>query len=179
MCLPAFADSTAARSKVDSIRPQVQLPAPHTTLTAGRCQLSLDLWKRIAGPWHIQADPRHTRRMVQRTAGSQQNLPLSKVSGQASPRSFMLAQTHFSIISPSAKSALYRISPTVRECGPPSSQCQRRAPTRSGGCIDLTTINSYLNYEHFRMEDLRTVQPSSAGGITYGRLTCLTSTCMC
>ena len=44
MCLPACASSTAASSKAGSIRPQVHLPAPHTTLTAGRCRLSLDLW---------------------------------------------------------------------------------------------------------------------------------------
>ena len=54
MCLPATKTTTAADSTAGSSRPQVRLPVPHTTLTAGRCRLSLDLWKQIAGPWHIQ-----------------------------------------------------------------------------------------------------------------------------
>ena len=54
MCLPTFFNSTGTGSKADPTRPQVQLPAPHTTPTAGTCKLSLDLWNRIAGPWHLQ-----------------------------------------------------------------------------------------------------------------------------
>ena len=51
MCRPAFSNEPSSGSRTgDSVR----LPNPHATLTAGRCKLSLDLWKKIAGPWHIQ-----------------------------------------------------------------------------------------------------------------------------
>ena len=34
----------------------------------------------------------------------------------------------------------------------------KKGTDRMRGCIDLTTINPYLKYEHFKMEGLHTVQ---------------------
>ena len=54
MCRPACLDESSSDEGTETIHLLVTLPPPHTTKTAGRCRLSLDHWKKIAGPWHIK-----------------------------------------------------------------------------------------------------------------------------
>ena len=78
MCRPTCNTGSSRGEETGTIHPSVILPAPHTTKTAGRCRLSLDHWKKIAGPWHIKVLTHGIPRLDQRSTSVHKTFRFSK-----------------------------------------------------------------------------------------------------
>ena len=138
--------------------PVVQLPEPHTALTAGRCRLSLELWKQIAGPWHIQTllhgiplewtdSPPPFNRPFD-SATSLQGRPKDLEACRATLQHYLDIGSVEPLADPSETAGVWSALFPV----------PKKGTDKVRGCIDPTTINPYLRYEHFKMEGLHTVQ---------------------
>ena len=141
-----------------SIPPSVILPAPHTTQTAGRCRLSLDHWKKIAGPWHIKVlthgiplDWTNGPPQFTRPFDSAKNLTGRPTDLEACRKTLQ----HYLDIG--SIRALPDQSDT-RGVWSAFFPVPKKGTDKVRGCIDLNTINPYLQYEHFKMEGLHTIQ---------------------
>ena len=179
MCLPATKTTTSAGSTAGSSRPQVNLPAPHTTLTAGRCRLSLDLWKRIAGPWHVQVLT-HGIPLEWTNGPPPFNQPFDSARSLAGkPKELQSCRDTLQHYLAIGSVRPLQDQSDTRGVWSAFFPVPKKGTDKMRGCIDLTTINPFLKYEHFKMEGLHTVQSQLRRGITCGRSTCRTSTCIC
>ena len=157
MCLPATKKDIAAGSRAGSLQQQVHLPALHTTKTAGRCRLSLDLWKRIAGPWHIQVLT-HGIPLEWTNGPPPFNQPFDSARSLAGkPKELQSCRDtlqHYLAIG-SVRPLLDRSD--TRGVWSAFFPVPKKGTDKMRGCVDLRKPNSCIRYEHFKMEGLHTV----------------------
>ena len=158
MCLPACSSSTGTGLKTDPTRPQVQLPPSHTTPTAGRCKLSLDLWKRIAGPWHIQVLT-HGIPLEWTNGPPPFNQPFDSArSLVGKPKELQSCRDTLQHYLAIGSVRPLQDQSDTRGVWSAFFPVPKKGTDKMRGCIDLTMINPFLKYEHFKMEGLHTVQ---------------------
>ena len=158
MCRPACLDESSSDEGTETIRPSVTLPPPHTTKTAGRCRLSLDHWKKIVGPWHIKVlthgipldwtdgPPQFTRPFD--SAKSLTGRPTDLEACRKTLQHYLDIGSVQALPDQSSTDGVWSAFFPV----------PKKGTDKMRGCIDLNTINPYLQYEHFKMEGLHTIQ---------------------
>ena len=138
--------------------PTVRIPDPHLSQTAGRVTKHFSQWKRIgATPWHLQilrrgipfeweGDPPPDNRPFDSALSLQ-----GRTSDLEACRKTL--QHYISI------GAVVQLEDQSDTTGVWSSffPVPKKGTDKVRGCINLTTINPYLKYQHFKMEGTHTV----------------------
>ena len=139
--------------------PTVSIPSQHQTLTAGRVTRFLSQWKRIgASPWHLQA-LLHGIPFEWEGDPPPYNTPFdsaaSLIGRTADLEACRKTLQHYIDIG-----AVISLQDQTETAGVWSAffPVPKKGTNKVRGCINRTTINPYLKYEHFWTEVPHTVQ---------------------
>ena len=137
--------------------PRVIVPPPHSMPVTGRCNLFKKVWRDTLklSPWHIKA---------------LEAMPIDWISPPETNRPFDSA-TRYPVgskerLACSATLEHYIKIGSVEELPPETSDglwstffpVPKKGTDKMRGCIDLRKPNEHIEYEHFKMEGLHTIQ---------------------